>query len=428
MSEVKVNKLSPRSGTTVTLGDSGDTISIPSGVTLSNAGTNTFASATITGDLTVDTNTLFVDSSNNRVGIGTTSPQRILHIHDSQPYLQLTSSSTGTTSTDGFQLIVSGSEAVLMQRENSPMSFYTNNTEKCRITSTGNFGIGTTSPANNLHIFTDASGEGILVKSTGNTYNDIIGDANRSGAGNNLVRFRGNWNGNAVAMIAISAGDDTTNKDDGRLEFFTSASGSSQNKRMVIEPNGNVGIGTSSPTQTLDVSGTVKATAFQGDGSALTNLPGGGKVLQVLQTVKTDTFSTSTAMGSFTDVTGVSQAITPSATSSKILVTVCGHFTNQNSNYTNGFRLVRDSTSIFIGDSRGSTTRASSGGTQSGSGNMENFSITFLDSPNTTSSTTYKLQAGSESGGTLFLGGTYATAGAYNMSAPTSITVMEIGA
>ncbi len=59
---------------------------------------------------------------------------------------------------------------------------------------------------------------------------------------------------------------------------------------------------------------------------------------------------------------------------------------------------------------------------------MENFSITFLDSPNTTSSTTYKLQAGSESGGTLFLGGTYATAGAYNMSAPTSITVMEIGA
>lgn len=88
-----------------------------------------------------------------------------------------------------------------------------------RLTSTG-LGIGTTSPANNLHIFTDASGEGILVKSTGNTYNDIIGDSNRSGAGNNLVRFRGNWNGNGVAMIALSAGDDTTNKDDGRIEFL----------------------------------------------------------------------------------------------------------------------------------------------------------------------------------------------------------------
>ena len=39
MSEVKVNKISPRSGTTVTLGDSGDTFTIPSGATISNSGT-----------------------------------------------------------------------------------------------------------------------------------------------------------------------------------------------------------------------------------------------------------------------------------------------------------------------------------------------------------------------------------------------------
>jgi hypothetical protein len=39
MSEIKVNKISPRSGTTVTLGDSGDTFTIPSGATISNAGT-----------------------------------------------------------------------------------------------------------------------------------------------------------------------------------------------------------------------------------------------------------------------------------------------------------------------------------------------------------------------------------------------------
>jgi hypothetical protein len=41
MSELKVNKVTPRSGTTVTLGDSGDTITIPSGVTLSGFGANT---------------------------------------------------------------------------------------------------------------------------------------------------------------------------------------------------------------------------------------------------------------------------------------------------------------------------------------------------------------------------------------------------
>jgi hypothetical protein len=39
MSELKVNKISPRSGTDVTLGDSGDTITIPSGATLTVAGT-----------------------------------------------------------------------------------------------------------------------------------------------------------------------------------------------------------------------------------------------------------------------------------------------------------------------------------------------------------------------------------------------------
>ena len=39
MSEVKVNKISPRSGTDVTLGDSGDTFTIPSGATINNQGT-----------------------------------------------------------------------------------------------------------------------------------------------------------------------------------------------------------------------------------------------------------------------------------------------------------------------------------------------------------------------------------------------------
>jgi hypothetical protein len=41
MSELKVNKVTPRSGTDITLGDSGDTITIPSGATITNSGTAT---------------------------------------------------------------------------------------------------------------------------------------------------------------------------------------------------------------------------------------------------------------------------------------------------------------------------------------------------------------------------------------------------
>ena len=74
MSQLEVDKIIPQSGTTLTLGDTGDTINFGSGV-LPN-----FENLTVTGDLTVDTNSLKVDSANNRVGIGTASPSVALDV------------------------------------------------------------------------------------------------------------------------------------------------------------------------------------------------------------------------------------------------------------------------------------------------------------------------------------------------------------
>lgn len=70
-SEIKANKISPATGTALTIGDSGDTLSITGTVSTTGNSTNT-GNLDVTGDLTVDTNTLYVDSTNNRVGVGTT--------------------------------------------------------------------------------------------------------------------------------------------------------------------------------------------------------------------------------------------------------------------------------------------------------------------------------------------------------------------
>jgi hypothetical protein len=116
-----------------------------------------------------------------------------------------------------------------------------------------------------------------------------------------------------------------------------------------------------------------------------------GSVLQVVQAVKTDTFSSTT--GSFVDITGVSVSITPKFSTSKILVlSTVGIGGNAPDQVT--LRLVRNSTAIFVGDTAGSRSLGYYG--------IDTFilgttavlpqSIAYLDSPATTSATTYKIQ------------------------------------
>ena len=115
-----------------------------------------------------------------------------------------------------------------------------------------------------------------------------------------------------------------------------------------------------------------------------------GSILQVVQTVKTDTFS-STTINTWIDITGMTASITPSSTTSKILV-MCSVF---GSSQSNGFvRLLRGSTAICVGDAAGTRVQASTGSFYTyGDGNITNTQpITFLDSPATISATTYKLQ------------------------------------
>ena len=120
---------------------------------------------------------------------------------------------------------------------------------------------------------------------------------------------------------------------------------------------------------------------------------GGGGIIQVVQTVKKD--RTTIQSATLTDITGMSVTITPTSTSSKVLIRYClSVFTN---NQYWSMRLVRGSDStIFIGDENSNATsqqRGSFGSYMSSYVDGRSVTQEFLDSPSTTSATTYKLQA-----------------------------------
>ena len=118
---------------------------------------------------------------------------------------------------------------------------------------------------------------------------------------------------------------------------------------------------------------------------------GGGGIIQTVQTVKTDAFTTTSQP--FTDITGLSATITPKFSTSKILVS---YTLSISSNGFPMFKLLRGSTDIFVGDAASNRVRCFFGGYTGGLHPGLTLPVTgnFLDSPSTTSATTYKFQTG----------------------------------
>ena len=152
---------------------------------------------------------------------------------------------------------------------------------------------------------------------------------------------------------------------------------------------------------------------------------GGGKVLQTIMVEKTDTY-TQTA-SSFTLITGLAVTITPSATSSKILITGMVNVSG-NSTYASFTRLMRDSTVINIGDAAGSRQRASHKSRVESLTNVMCKPLSFLDSPSTTSAVVYSVQGWAESGNTFCVNRSKVDTDAANHGRYASqIIVQEIG-
>lgn len=160
--------------------------------------------------------------------------------------------------------------------------------------------------------------------------------------------------------------------------------------------------------------------------------PAGGKILQVVSATKTDT-STITST-TFADISGLSVSITPSSTSSQILVFWSTNIASAGNAAGLLIRMMRNSTAIGVGAAAGSRPQASGGFYVGDVGATNNFATVagnFLDSPATTSATTYKLQGAGYSGVTsVYINRTQDDRNntAFDPRLISTITVMEIGA
>ena len=176
---------------------------------------------------------------------------------------------------------------------------------------------------------------------------------------------------------------------------------------LVLDGNGTMTVGNG------DITGLVA-------GALPSNVIGAGAVLQVVSTFKNDGFSSTST--SFVDITGLIVSITPTSATSTILILVTSNFACSVAGTPQSFNLLRNSTNI----AQPSTTPTYSGTVTpylNLADNSLGWSINFLDSPATTSVTTYKIQ-GKTSSGTFHVNRRTVA----DFTSVSTITVMEIAA
>jgi len=157
-----------------------------------------------------------------------------------------------------------------------------------------------------------------------------------------------------------------------------------------------------------------------------------GKILQVVQGEFTSTTSGINEIASPVDV-GLSASITPSSASNKVLVLVNIGLIGWNLDTVWAIQLVRASTTIGTGAASSTRIPIHAGGGHTDHSTWQSTSVAgmYLDSPNTTSATTYKVQYGGNGTATLYINRSerdHTNSGDEDMRAISTITLMEVSA
>ena len=154
-----------------------------------------------------------------------------------------------------------------------------------------------------------------------------------------------------------------------------------------------------------------------------------GHVVQVQSVTKTDTWTASMAAGTWTDITGLSTSITPVYATSKILVFGTIYGNGQSAVTQFYFRIMRDTTPIGIGDAAGNRNRYTGRGYYASDNLTVGMPFSTIDSPSSTSTITYKIQATTEATSNLYVNRTPTDTDntfLYFGRSSSNITIMEI--
>jgi hypothetical protein len=208
------------------------------------------------GSLTLDTTfgNIILSPNNGNVGIGTTSPSRKVHINSGTNDIGLLVESSDRYAKISLKDDTTSSDAqVMIVADGNEMFFETSSAERLRIDSTGNVGIGTTSPGSKLEVF-----GGVNIGGTGTVADASLHIKQSYGGFNRLTQIQPIGNSKPALNLMSSTNSSGANQwwswgvnnDIFTLQPGTAFSGSTG---LFINRSGNVGIGTTSPATRLHV-------------------------------------------------------------------------------------------------------------------------------------------------------------------------------